>query len=164
MLMICSLQVYSHRKICVLHLNPMTKSQRKALRFAFKLMRGDFRNEMLPYVSGYWILPDRDPDRPYLDEATFTDLMMLGYVECRAFLSRELTWMYRISREGCDAMGWEYPLRLVIGKEMLRRRLNGASSNGHLRRFPLPPREKRPKYDNHNNFHTRRQAYFRRGG
>ncbi|MFN8373838.1 MAG: hypothetical protein U0694_13300 [Anaerolineae bacterium] len=140
----------------------MTRSQRKALRFAFKLMRGDYRNEMLPYVSGFWIYPDRDPERPYLDEATFTDLMMLGYVECRAFLGKEMQWMYRISREGCVAMGWDYPLRLIIGKEMLRRRLN-SKPNGHLRRFPLPPREKRPKFDNQN-FHTRRQAYFRRGG
>ncbi len=140
----------------------MTKSQRKALRFALKLMRGDYRNEMLPYVSGYWIQPDRDPERPYLDETTFTDLEMLGYVECRAFISRQIVWMYRISRAGCDAIGREYPLRLIIGKEMLRRRLN-VKPSGNLRRFPLPPRKERPNFDNHN-FHTKRQAYFRRGG
>jgi hypothetical protein len=139
----------------------MTKTQRKALRFAFKLMRGDYRNDIIPYVSGYWIQPDRDPERPYLDEATFTELTMLGYFECRAFISRELVWMYRIAREGCEAIGVEYPLRLIIGKDMLRRRLNG-KPNGHLRRFPLPPREKRPKFDNYN-FHTRRLPYFRRG-
>src|SRR5262245_18971461 len=102
----------------------MTKTQRKALRFAFKLMRGDYRDDILPYVSGYWIEPDRDPERPYLDEATFTTLTMLGYFECRAFISREIVWMYRIARAGCEMIWKEYPLRLIIGKDMLRRRLN----------------------------------------
>jgi hypothetical protein len=142
----------------------MNRTQRKALRFAFKLMRGDFRNELLPYVSGYWIEPDRDPERPYLDEATFVDLTMRGCLECRAFIHREVVWMYRLSREGCEALGLEYPLRLLIGKEVLRRRLNGVPHNGHLRRFPLPPRNQRPRHMHDANFHTQRRAYFRRGG
>ena len=141
----------------------MTRSQRKTLRFALKLMRGDYRNEMLPYVSGYWIEPDRDPERSYLDEATFTELMMMGFLECRVFLNRQMRWMYRITREGCEAIGLDYPLRLIIGKEMLRRRLGYSRPySQHLRRFPLPPRQKHPKFDNHN-FHTKRQSYFRRG-
>jgi hypothetical protein len=142
----------------------MNRTQRKALRFAFKLMRGDFRNELLPYVSGYWIEPDRDPERPYLNEAIFVDLTMRGYMECRAFISREVVWMYRLSREGSEVLGLEYPLRLVIGKEVLRRHLNGIPYNGLLRRFPLPPRNQRPRHMNDANFHTQRRAYFRRGG
>ena len=71
----------------------LSKHERKALRFAYDLMRGAYTT-YLPYVyglilryedgkmlvrPGYWIEPDRDPDRPYLNEIIFTHLMVRGY-------------------------------------------------------------------------------------
>lgn len=103
----------------------LPKAERKALRFAYELIRGT-QTRYLPYVHGLllqrqgdkiilrsagWIEPDQDPERPYLNETIFTRLMMLNYFECDQFLSDSL-WLYRLSRDGCSAMGWDWPLRI----------------------------------------------------
>lgn len=57
----------------------------------------------------HWIEPDRADDRPYLSEDVFVALEMLGYMETLA-VTRQPIWLYRITRDGCDALGVEYPL------------------------------------------------------
>jgi hypothetical protein len=101
------------------------KAQRKALRFAYDLMRGCIGgSEYLSYVRGkalrtpdgrthfyhrYWIEPDRAEDRPYLSEDVLAALEMLGYMETIR-VTRQPIWLYRITRDGCDALGVDYPL------------------------------------------------------
>ncbi|GAB4517788.1 MAG: hypothetical protein OHK0046_24710 [Anaerolineae bacterium] len=102
----------------------MTKSQKKALRFAYDLLRGEFNHLRLPYVyaplyrhqfnhQGDWIEPDQDPTRPFLNEATFSALMLKGYFECDVFPANDHAdgrWLYRLTKRGCEAMGWDWPL------------------------------------------------------
>ncbi|NWF69070.1 MAG: hypothetical protein HXY40_08290 [Chloroflexi bacterium] len=136
----------------------MTPTQRKALRFAYQLMRGDFRQHYLPYTSGHWFLPDKDPAKPYLDEANLSALHMSGWLECRAFLRSDMQWLYRITREGCAVLGVDWPLRLIISAQV-RQRLQ-APRNGYQRRLPLPPRAQLPRHHFHRlppNFHTLRR-------
>lgn len=112
----------------------LPKSHRRALRFAYELMLGEHIS-YLPYVHGivlrrtnrglkllpgYWIEPDKDPERAYLNETTFAQLTMHDYFECQQFLPGPL-WLYKLTREGCAAMGWEWPLNHV-------RNLNGHST------------------------------------
>lgn len=101
----------------------LPKDQRKALRFAYSLMRGEYNRAYLPYVHGiilrrtngklilrpgYWIEPDQDPERTYLNETIFTHLTMSGYFECQQFLPGP-KWLYRLTRDGCAMMGWKWP-------------------------------------------------------
>lgn len=102
----------------------LPKEQRKALRFAYEIMRGEINTIFVPYVhgiilqringklllrSGAWIEPDQDPEKPYLNESIFTRLTMHGHFECQQFLPGP-KWLYRITRDGCLAMGWKWPL------------------------------------------------------
>jgi hypothetical protein len=120
----------------------MTELQKKALRFAYQLLSRAYKSDFLPYVSiGGWIEPDRAPDKPYLNEDNLMALVMLGYFECKAFMRADKVWLYRISREGCAVMGWEYPLRLI--------HTNGSRPShlppNHTRpKLPRPPRDTRP--------------------
>jgi hypothetical protein len=104
----------------------LSKYERKALRFAYDLMRGNhsgyvpyvhglilrYENGKIHLLPGYWIEPDRDPDRPYLNEVTFTQLTVRGFLECQQFLPGlpGPLWLYRLTRAGCAAMGWDWPL------------------------------------------------------
>ncbi|NDJ59508.1 MAG: hypothetical protein GYB67_00195 [Chloroflexi bacterium] len=94
----------------------LTKAQRKALRFAYKLRRGDYRSLYLSYIYGglngqdgrHWIEPDRaSRGRAYLNEATFAALEMDGYLESRLVYNRTI-WLYRITQRGAKALGWEW--------------------------------------------------------
>jgi len=76
----------------------MTRSQRKALRFAYRLLRGDFASRYLPYTSGHWIEPDHASDRPYLNEEILTALVVRGFMECDSFFRSETVYLYRITR------------------------------------------------------------------
>lgn len=116
----------------------MTKAQKKALRFAYKLMNGDYDGDYMPFVHrtyriasmkwlGMWIEPDRSPMRPYLNEETFTSLVMQGYMDCREFMPGPM-WLYRISRKGCAKIGKEWPI------EPIYRIAPGKSPNRHLTR------------------------------
>ncbi|HEX2620310.1 MAG TPA: hypothetical protein VHL11_09190 [Phototrophicaceae bacterium] len=97
----------------------MTKAQKAALRFAYDLLRGQFKNQTLPGIhvitpldefntSGVWLEPDRDLDRPFLNEAICSELVLRGLLECRRFPPHSL-WLYRITPEGCTAIGKTYP-------------------------------------------------------
>lgn len=103
----------------------LSKAQRKALRFSYKLLCGDYENEYLPYVyetlthdsagdivrRQEWIEPDRaNPGRSFLNEDTFAALEMRGYMEAKQFMP-DGKWLYRLTRDGARAMGWEWPLR-----------------------------------------------------
>ncbi len=81
-------------------------------------------SEYLPFVRGntlrtpdggihfynrHWIEPDRAHDRVYLSEDVLVSLEMHGYMEARPVF-HEQVWLYRITRDGCDALGVEYPL------------------------------------------------------
>lgn len=116
----------------------LRKAERKALRFAYDLICGA-SSSYFAYTHGLvlrslagkwtfrhagWIEPDRDPTRPYLNEAVFTRLLMARYFECDYFASSGL-WLYRLSREGCRAMGWDWP-----------------SANPGNKRKPLTPMER----------------------
>lgn len=112
----------------------MTSLQKRALRFAYRLLRGDYKDEYLPYVhrsvprsyaiqQGLWIEPDQDPERPFLNEDTFTALVMRGYFERAPFdptqqrttqsvleSDADPIWLYRLTRQGCVLLGWDWPL------------------------------------------------------
>ncbi|MCU0496336.1 MAG: hypothetical protein MUF87_03170 [Anaerolineae bacterium] len=82
----------------------MTREQKQVLHFAYQVTIGDCN---APYIRfGKWIEPDRDSERPYINEAIFADLVMRGLMECRHFGDR---WLYRITPEGCAAIGKTYP-------------------------------------------------------
>ncbi|MDX2161742.1 MAG: hypothetical protein SF162_10485 [bacterium] len=115
----------------------LSKAQRKALCFAHDLMRGSIDARYLPYVRGtttliadgrtwryhrHWIEADQDPTRPYLNEDICTALVMMGYMETRP-LTPDAIWMYRITRDGCDAIGRVYPFYTVQVMETIRSRL-----------------------------------------
>jgi hypothetical protein len=125
----------------------MNKTHKRALRFAYDLLRGEYRG--LPYIRASipidlrlspgqdavdlarmpWIEPDQDPERPYLNEAVFTELALRGWMECAAFPNFGLSislraepalrvnghghndrvWLYRITPVGCAVMGWDWP-------------------------------------------------------
>lgn len=88
----------------------MTKSQKKALRFAYRLMCGDLNEQFLPYTSGAWIEPDHDPLRPYLDETIFSALTMRGYMDCQTFKRDRVVYLYRITPAGCAVLGCPWPI------------------------------------------------------
>lgn len=115
----------------------ISKPQRKALLFAHDLMRGSIDVGRLPYVRGttlkltdgttwryyrHWIEPDCDPYRPFLSEDVFMSLVMMGYMETRT-LPPDSIWVYRITRDGCDAVGRNYPLYSPHVMEQIRDRL-----------------------------------------
>lgn len=98
----------------------MKISHKKALYFSLQVLRGEHRS--LSYVQStvphdvrkhaterrQWVEPDHDPGRPYLNEAVFTDLVMKGYMETRTIIPGDV-WIYRITPEGCEAIGESYP-------------------------------------------------------
>lgn len=93
----------------------MTRDQKAALRFAYNLLHRNITD--LPGVhltsaatstAGLWLEPDRHPEHHYLNEAVFTTLVMRGLMECRQFPPDSL-WLYRITPEGCTAIGKVYP-------------------------------------------------------
>jgi hypothetical protein len=100
----------------------MTKAQKAALRFAFDLLSGRLNNQLqtipgifviadpgaFTHPIGLWIKPDSDPARDFLNEAIFSDLVVRGCMECRNFEPDNL-WLYRITPEGCTAIGKMYP-------------------------------------------------------
>jgi hypothetical protein len=100
----------------------LAKPERKAIRFAYDLMCGKLNtyftfthgivlyhhNETWNLRPAGWIEPDQDPERAYLNENTFTHLLILEYFECEYFTSYS-KWLYRLSREGCRIMGWSWP-------------------------------------------------------
>lgn len=103
----------------------MRKNHKKALRFAYDILCGRYAD--LPYVHVLlqngattrrcWIEPDRDVERPYLNEAVFADLEVRGYMERQPRPPGPL-WLYRISPEGCRVMGWTWPLDPPIVAEL----------------------------------------------
>lgn len=124
----------------------MKKVHKKALRFAYRLMRGDYRGHYLPYASGHWIEPDRAPDRPYLSEDVFVELLMQDYFECIPILRPDTIYIYRITRAGCEVMGWDYPLARTRYK-------NGRAQMKRVRQ--LPPRWHPPTLS----FHAGKPVY-----
>lgn len=95
----------------------MTRSQKAALRFAYDVLCGRYKNQAIMGMrviatnvqySGLWLEPDKDPERDYLNEALFATLVVSGYLECREFPPNKL-WLYRITPEGCTAIGKVYP-------------------------------------------------------
>ena len=117
----------------------LTKSQRKALIFAHDLMHNCVESAYLPYVRGttyrtgdgmtwqnhrHWIEPDQDGSRPFLNEDVFSSLEMVGYMELRAVQQPQALWIYRITREGCDAIGRDYPLYPAHVMDRIRSRLH----------------------------------------
>ncbi len=131
----------------------LSKTQRKALIFAHDLMRGRIEgSSFLPYVRGttlplsdgrvwhlrrHWIEPDRDPLRPYLSEDIFSTLVMGGCMEER-LATPDHVWVYRITRDGCDAIGRVYPPTAEsaenISDRMIRRRLIELNERAELSR------------------------------
>lgn len=116
----------------------MTKSQKKALRFAYRLMCGDFNEHFLTYTSGSWIEPDHDPLRPYLDENVLTELTIRGYMDCQTFKRDRVVYLYRITPEGCAAMGWLWPINHPAQSYTRQHPL--FDMRGRSRQIPLPPR------------------------
>ncbi len=101
----------------------MKSTHRRALKYAYHALRGDFADAPGPALRGeglhdpahpisrfenHWIQPDADPERSYLNEAVCVDLEMRGYFECRMFLPGPV-WLYRLTAEGCRAVGLRYP-------------------------------------------------------
>jgi hypothetical protein len=126
----------------------MHKSHKKALRFAYDLLCGHYRGQVLSYVYSTvprdlrgdaefspapWIEPDRDATRAYLNEGVFTTLVMNGYFECQPFLPGPV-WLYRLSRDGCAKMGWTWPTHLVYPLTLWQ------DHKASLARFHKPPR------------------------
>jgi hypothetical protein len=155
----------------------LSKAQRKALRFSYKLLCGDYDNQYLPYVYGSlrydadgkpvqrkeWIEPDRtNGSRSYLNEDTFSVLEMRGYMEAQQFMP-DGVWLYRLTRDGCMAMGWEWPLHPPYAgsrRKLLRilaRSRNGTYYGGIMRYEP--PKGTRLRDDPHNK--TARYDRFR---
>lgn len=105
----------------------MNKAYKKALRFAYDLLKGRYPNGQLqyvypsvpadlrgdaPYSPAPWIEPDRDPQRPYLNEAVLAALVMRGYLETQAFehiSGQGPVWLYRLTADGCAKLGWDWP-------------------------------------------------------
>lgn len=106
--------------------------------FAHDLMRGCVETEYLPFIRGttyrtpdgmtwqqhrFWIEPDKDPTRPFLNEDVLSALEMHGYMEMRA-VAPDSIWIYRVTREGCDAIGRDYPLYPSHVMDRIRARLH----------------------------------------
>jgi hypothetical protein len=133
----------------------MTKSQKRALRFAYRLMRGDFNEQLLTFTSGNWIEPDRDISRPYLDESVFTELLMRGYLECQMVERERTVYLYKITPEGCAAMGRSYPLN----KNLRSRSTQHPLFNPRGRHVPYPPRRHPPVFGERRMRAIRRTSY-----
>jgi hypothetical protein len=43
----------------------MTRKQKRAMHFAYRLLRGDYANQIVPGTTGPWIEPDRTPGHPF---------------------------------------------------------------------------------------------------
>ena len=75
--------------------------------------------------------------RPYLSEDVFSTLVMGGCMEERLALP-DRVWVYRITRDGCDAIGRIYPpiaeTLESIGERMIRRRAAELSERAELNR------------------------------
>jgi hypothetical protein len=133
----------------------MTKAQKKALRFAYRLLRGDFKDNYWIYTHKGWIEPDCAPDKPYLDEQIFVSLVMRGYLECTSFRFRNVVYLYRITPEGCTAIGREWPLGATIpAKFNPRNDLNHTSRQLRHTRFPI--RKHLPILNGHIVYHSTR--------
>jgi hypothetical protein len=140
----------------------LPKAERKALRFAYDLICGTASSYfaythglVLHSLAGKWILrhagwiePDRDPTRLFLNEAVFTRLLMAGYFECDYSAPSGL-WLYRLSREGCRAMGWEWP---SVNPENKRRPLTPIERHKQRDAFQMTRNtHRRPYMLSHNN-------------
>lgn len=149
----------------------LTKAQRKALRFAYKLMRGDYQHDYFAFVyltvsytsdgslsqRQEWIEPDRADSKPYLSEDTLVALEMQGYMEAREF--SDGTWRYRLTRAGCMALGWDWPLEppyAEIPRLKLMRVLAHSRNGDHtdysfngVERYAPPKGTRRSGYDPH---------------
>lgn len=138
----------------------LPKDQRKALRFAYELMRGEHNSNYLPFVHGIilrrtngklllrsacWMEPDQDDERPYLNETVFTHLTMNGYFECQQFLPGP-KWLYRLTREGTSIMGWKWPLDSL-----------------HIQNGHVPPITRLQQQEEFQNRRNLRNAQFRSG-
>jgi len=112
----------------------MKRRHRKALKYAFRALRGDYEQNPGPALRGdglidpdrpisrfanHWLQPDGDPDRPYLDESACVYLEMRGYMECRRFTPGPV-WLYRITPEGCLAIGKSYPVKPFLPRHQPR--------------------------------------------
>lgn len=91
----------------------MTKAQKSTLRYAYHLIQAHYQNRTyLTQISHNaiqgWLVPDTDPTLEYLNEAVCATLVMSGHLECRNFQAEQL-WRYRITPEGCAAIGKHYP-------------------------------------------------------
>ncbi|MBC8172229.1 MAG: hypothetical protein H7X77_11170 [Anaerolineae bacterium] len=93
----------------------MTRDQKAALRFAYNLLHnltpdlpGVHVTNAATSTAGLWLEPDRHPEHTYLNEAVFSTLVVRGLMECRQFPPDAL-WLYRITPEGCTAIGKVYP-------------------------------------------------------
>lgn len=91
----------------------MTKAQKAALRHAYSLIQSRYENDILTSNSRTnalhgWLLPDTDPTLDYLNEAVCAALVVRGHMECRIFHAEKI-WRYRITPEGCAAIGKPYP-------------------------------------------------------
>ncbi len=131
----------------------MTKNQKKALRFAYDVLRGRYAENRPLYIypsvpldfrhspDYHWIEPDQDPDRPYLNEGVFSDLVVRGYMEVLLLIPGR-RWVYRLSPEGCTTLGKEWPLYSDKLRSLSRRASNRVTQ---LKRPNDPHRFTRPK-------------------
>lgn len=137
----------------------MNRAQKQALRFAYHLARGDYRANPLPYVWGDWVEPDRATERPYLSENVLAALALHGYLECQLFRLDDTAWLYRITRAGCERMGWSYPL---LNGFSFRGEISSAFPQHSRRRFPPPPRDLNGYGKHGNNFGRKQRGSQRR--
>ncbi len=90
----------------------MTKAQKAALRHAYSLIQSRYENDTSTTSPTHplqgWLLPDSDPTLDYLNEAVCAALVVRGHMECRIFQAEKI-WRYRITPEGCAAIGRPYP-------------------------------------------------------
>lgn len=152
----------------------LSKSQRKALIFAHDLMSGRIDTNYLPYVRGsavrltngttwryqrHWIEPDHDPRRWFLSEDIFMSLVMLGYMETRSIPPDQI-WIYRITRDGCNAIGRTYPLYPASVMTLVRDRLV-ARRNQELQERETLMRRRASTYGRRGDMRARMQGHSR---
>jgi hypothetical protein len=141
----------------------MTKAQKAALRFAYDLLRGRYNNQLATLAGvrmivasdaiaagkpaeikniGVWLEPDKSTDHDYLNEAVFAALVVRGFMECRSFPPNKL-WLYRITPEGCTAIGKLYPGSSHITQQIPRKFRQRQSRDPH-HPLTLPPDHRDP--------------------